>query len=156
MAHQLRELAPLPENLSLFLSTHVRQLTTVCNSSSKESDALFWLLQAHTHTHTLEPTTKGLSRWLCGQVQWPANGKAESESPAPSGGRRQVNPQSPQFTEPNQQASDSMRGSISRQSQNKDKGGEKSWHLLWPPRVHRHMQTHLHMYIFHTHTDFPV
>ena len=32
----------LPEDLSLVLSNHVGQLTTICNSSSRRSNALFW------------------------------------------------------------------------------------------------------------------
>lgn len=41
-----RELDALPEELGLGLSTHVRQLTTICNSSSWGSNAFFWPLQA--------------------------------------------------------------------------------------------------------------
>jgi hypothetical protein len=37
---------------TLVSSSHVRQLTTTTGSSSRESDALFWLLKAPAITHT--------------------------------------------------------------------------------------------------------
>ena len=49
MDPQLRALAALTEDLSLIPSIHVRQLIITCNSSSRESDALFWALWAYIH-----------------------------------------------------------------------------------------------------------
>ena len=40
LAQQLRVLAALPEDLLLFLSAHVDQLTTACTSSSGGPNAL--------------------------------------------------------------------------------------------------------------------
>ena len=52
----------LPEDSSLVPSTHVRQLTTACDSSSGVTDALFDLsrqwIHTHTHTHTHTPLIK--------------------------------------------------------------------------------------------------
>lgn len=46
MAQQPRALVILPEDLDLFPSTHIRQLTTASESSFMVSDVLFWI---HTH-----------------------------------------------------------------------------------------------------------
>jgi hypothetical protein len=48
MAQQLRVLTVLPEDLSSVPSTHIKCLTTTCNSSARESNTL-WL---HGHLHT--------------------------------------------------------------------------------------------------------
>jgi hypothetical protein len=51
LAQQLKALAALPE-----APGHLWQLTTICNSSSKESDALFWPSQAiHVNVQTKTP-----------------------------------------------------------------------------------------------------
>lgn len=60
MAQQYRGGTALLEDLSLPPDTHIRQLTTACNSSSMESGALLWppRVPAHTctdtHTHNLK------------------------------------------------------------------------------------------------------
>jgi hypothetical protein len=41
-----RALAALAEDLGYIPSTHIRQLTNACNSSSRDSDIVFWLLGA--------------------------------------------------------------------------------------------------------------
>jgi len=44
--------------MALVRSTHVKQLTTICNSDSRGSNVLFWLyshcihIHKHKHTHT--------------------------------------------------------------------------------------------------------
>lgn len=45
----LKALAAPPEDLSKPPRTHIRQLTTPCNSSSQWSNTLFWLQQATAH-----------------------------------------------------------------------------------------------------------
>lgn len=49
MAQQLS--TALAEYLSWVPSTHIGQLITTCNSSSKGSDTLFWLTFLYTHIH---------------------------------------------------------------------------------------------------------
>lgn len=49
---QLREPSALEGDQSSVPSIHIRQLPTTCNSSPKESDALFWRLQAPAHICT--------------------------------------------------------------------------------------------------------
>lgn len=55
MTQQLRALATLPEDPVLVPNTHIMQLTTTCNSSSKRSDisSLGYMhsICKHTHTH---------------------------------------------------------------------------------------------------------
>lgn len=46
MAQRLRAHAALPEDLSWITDTNVGQLTTMYNSSSRESDILIWLSRA--------------------------------------------------------------------------------------------------------------
>jgi hypothetical protein len=48
MAQQVRELAALQAELSLVPSTHIRQLTTICNSIS-------WQIQYHQSLKTAAP-----------------------------------------------------------------------------------------------------
>jgi hypothetical protein len=49
MAWQLRALLALPEDPRLVPSVHLRELTTICNSSFGKPDALFWPSQATAH-----------------------------------------------------------------------------------------------------------
>ena len=55
MAQQLRALAALAEDLGSVPSTHIGQLTTVCDSSSRN---LMHILQSVVHTHTNTKTDK--------------------------------------------------------------------------------------------------
>jgi hypothetical protein len=51
MAHQSRAPIILVEDLNLILGSHVSQLTTAYNSSSRGSNAFFWTLKAPTLTY---------------------------------------------------------------------------------------------------------
>ena len=54
MVQQLKMHNTFGEDLSLVPSIHIRLLTAAFNSSSKDSDTLFWIpwVPALTHTHT--------------------------------------------------------------------------------------------------------
>jgi hypothetical protein len=52
MAQWLGMLAAVPEDVSLLPNTHIRQLTTVCNFSSRGPDTPFCPLRTPTFTQT--------------------------------------------------------------------------------------------------------
>lgn len=51
MCQQLKALAALLEDQSFIPNTHSEQLTTACNSSSREFNTFFWLRQTLLHTN---------------------------------------------------------------------------------------------------------
>lgn len=57
LAQWLTVLCTLPEDLNSIPRTHVKQLTTTCNSCSRGSDAILWLVSVpythsiHSHRH---------------------------------------------------------------------------------------------------------
>lgn len=53
MTQGLAELAALPENMNSVPRTHVWWCATVCNSSSKGSDAFLWPPKANTHVQCM-------------------------------------------------------------------------------------------------------
>lgn len=57
MAQLSRVHIAITEDLGLLLSTYIEQLTTAYNSSSGESDALFWSLRAPLLTCAHTPHT---------------------------------------------------------------------------------------------------
>lgn len=54
MAHWLRELTALAEDLGLDPSIHTKWLTTASNSNSKANDTFCWIPQPLTPTYTLQ------------------------------------------------------------------------------------------------------
>lgn len=59
MALQVRAPAALPEDPVSVLSTHIGLLTNACNSSSMESNVVFWL---HRYLHSYGNTNNSLKR----------------------------------------------------------------------------------------------
>lgn len=64
MAQGLKALTVCTESTTLVASTHVRQFKTICNSSSKRPNTLFWPPEVPalicTNTHTLIDSAMGL------------------------------------------------------------------------------------------------
>jgi hypothetical protein len=58
-AQWLRALAALPKDLNPGPSTHIRQITTACNSSSKVSDTIFSHPQVPSHIYSHRHTYTG-------------------------------------------------------------------------------------------------
>ena len=52
MAKQLKIHTVFPKDLNVLRSTYIGQLTSVCNSCSREYNILFWNLRATSHKRT--------------------------------------------------------------------------------------------------------